>query len=443
MRTFILLWLGQIASSVGSHMTYFALTLWVWQQTESATAVALILFFYQLPQIAIALFSGLLIDRISRKALLILSDTGSACCTISVGILAITQTLQVWHLYVIAAVIGSFGHIQSLTYTTIIPMLVPQEHHMRAAGMGAMAGYSTGIFAPALAGILYPEIGLFGITVTDMGTFAIAALTLLFVSIPTNHVADQDDKTDNSTTIWQTLTFGFRYIFSHLELRSMIIVLSSFAFLHQIGETLYQPIILARTGSDTKLLGTVVAAAGVGGLIGGGTLTLSDGFRNPRRGLIIGMLSVGIGKLIFSFGQGPVVWTGARLGTSISEPMIFSTYTACWYAMVPANLQGRAFAADHLIGLSVGALASLVAGPLADYVFEPGWISIFGPIAVPYPGFGMTVLYSLTAVGILTVSIIGRTQLPPLPSLGGSAKGVIVTNIDSPDRRSRGHRPHE
>ncbi|MEM1254632.1 MAG: MFS transporter [Cyanobacteria bacterium P01_H01_bin.21] len=422
MRTFILLWLGQIASSVGSHMAYFALTLWVWQQTESATAVALILFFYQLPQIAIALFSGLLIDRVSRKALLIISDTGSACCTISVGILAITQTLQVWHLYVIAAVIGSFGHIQSLTYTTIIPMLVPQEHHMRAAGMGAMAGYSTGIFAPALAGILYPAIGLFGITAIDMGTFAIAVLTLLFISIPINHGANQNEKTD-STPIWQTLTFGFRYIFSHPELRAMIIVLSSFAFLHQIGETLYQPMILARTGSDTKLLGTVVAVAGVGGLIGGGILTVSGGFRSPRRGLLVGILSVGIGKLIFGFGHGPVVWAGARLGTSISEPIIFSTYTACWYAMVPANLQGRVFAADHLIGLVVGASASLVAGPLADYVFEPaGWISIFGPIADTYPGFGMTVLYGLTAAGILTVGVIGRTQLPPLPSLGKGAE---------------------
>ncbi|MGD1952472.1 MAG: MFS transporter, partial [Leptolyngbyaceae cyanobacterium] len=156
MRTFIILWLGQMASSIGSHMTYFALTLWVWQQTESATAVALILFFYQLPQIAIALFSGLLIDHVSCKALLIISDTGSACCTISVGILAITHTLQVWHLYVIAAVIGSFGHIQSLTYTTIIPMLVPEKLHVRATSRCAMAGYSTGIFAPALAGVLYP-----------------------------------------------------------------------------------------------------------------------------------------------------------------------------------------------------------------------------------------------------------------------------------------------
>ncbi|MEM7797059.1 MAG: MFS transporter [Cyanobacteria bacterium P01_C01_bin.118] len=427
MRTFILLWLGQIASSVGSHMTYFALTLWVWQQTESAMAVALILFFYQLPQIAIALFSGLLVDRVSRKTLLVLSDTASACCTISVGILAITQLLQVWHLYVIAAIIGCFSHIQTLTYTTVVPMLVPSEHHMRAAGMGAMAGYSSGIFAPALAGVLYPLIGLFGITAIDMGTFAIAVLTLLFISIPSNHHKDNTDNNSDTAPIWQTLTFGFRYIFNQPALRAMVIVLSAFAFLDQIGETIYQPMILARTGSDAKLLGTVVAAAGVGGLIGGGILTASGGFRNPRRGLLVGMLSVGIGKLIFGLAQGPVVWTSARLGTSISEPIIFSTYTACWYATVPAHIQGRAFAADHLIGLVVGASASLVAGPLADYVFEPAaQTSIFGSVIGTNHGAGMALMYVLTAIGLSLVGIIGRTQLPPLRYLGKPDKESIM-----------------
>lgn len=408
-----------MASAVGSHMTYFALTLWVWQQTESATAVALILFFYQLPQIAIALFSGLLIDRVSRKALLIISDTGSACCTITVGILAITQTLQIWHLYVIAAVIGSFGHIQSLTYTTIIPMLVPPEHHVRATSMGAMAGYSTGIFAPALAGVLYPLIGLFGITAIDMGTFAIAALTLLAISIPNKHPADTvSEKTDTTSSLWQTITFGFRYIFNHPQLRALIIVFSCFVFLNQITETIYQPMILARTDSDTQLLGTVVAATGVGGLIGGAVLTVTGGFRHPKRGLLIGMLSVGLGTLIFGLSQGPAVWTGARLGVSISEPMIFSTYTACWYAMVPAHIQGRAFAADHLIGLSVGALASLVAGPLADYVFAPiARTPALGAMIGSGHGAGMALLCVLTAVGILLIGIIGRNQLPRLHPL--------------------------
>lgn len=420
MRIFFILWLGQLVSGVGSHMTYFALTLWVWQQTESATAVALILFFYQLPQIAIALFSGILVDRVSRKTLLILSDTFSACCTIAVGILAVTQTLQIWHLYVIAAIIGCFGHIQTLTYTTLIPMLVPEENHLRATSMGAMADYSINIFAPALAGILYPIIGLLGITVIDMGTFAIAAFTLLIIPIPTNNPTDKANAitNNNSPSLWQTITWGFRYIFNHLELRSLMIVLSIFTFLHQIGETLYQPMILARTGGDAQLLGIIVAAAGVGGLIGGGILTVTGGFRSPRRGLIVGILSVGLGKLIFGLGTGPMFWTSARLGTSISEPVIFSTYTAYWYATVPVQMQGRAFAADHLVGLVVEASASLVAGPLADRVFQPAASSVFGATFSANSGLGIFLLYGLIAIGILIIGIVSITQLPPLPNFG-------------------------
>ncbi|MEM8545891.1 MAG: MFS transporter [Cyanobacteria bacterium P01_H01_bin.119] len=423
MRTFIVIWLGQIASSIGSAMTYFALTLWVWQRTESATAIALIMFFYQLPQIALALFSGLLVDRVSRKTLLLVSDIASACCTLSVGILALAQALQVWHLYIIAAILGCFGHLQTLTYITVVPMLVSAEHHMRVAGMGAMAGYSVSIFAPALAGVLYTLVGLFGITLIDMATFAIAALTLLLTVIPTGPSSEQDHSSDEGAPVWQRFTVGFRYILGHVELRAMVIVLSAFAGLNQIGETLYQPMILARTNGDAQVLGTVAAAAGIGGLIGGGILTVSGGFRRPRRGLLVGMMGVGIGKLIFSLGQDPLVWTGARLGTSLSEPIIFSTYTACWYATVPTHLHGRAFAADHLIGLVVGATASLIAGPLADYVFEP--VAQRLPIGMAFatePGAGMTLLYGITVVGLLLVSIIGRTLLPPLPRLGSPAE---------------------
>ncbi|NET10235.1 MAG: MFS transporter, partial [Symploca sp. SIO2B6] len=138
MRTFFILWLGQLVSSIGSSMTYFALTLWVWQQIQSATAIALILVFYQLPQVAISPFSGILADRVPRKPLLILSDSGAACCTISVGVLAAFNVLQLWHIYLIAAIIGCFGNIQSLTYSTLVPMLVPQQQHTRANSMGTM-----------------------------------------------------------------------------------------------------------------------------------------------------------------------------------------------------------------------------------------------------------------------------------------------------------------
>ena len=396
-------------------MTYFALTLWVWPQTQSATAIALILFFYQLPQIAIALFSGILVDCVSRKRLLILSDSAAACCTLSVGILAATQALQIWHLYLIAAIIGCFGHIQTLTYTTIVPMLIPPQHHVRATSMGAIAGYATGIFAPALAGGLYPWIGLLGITVIDMITFAIAIIILLWVSIPSvNQASDNSRPTsaeNKERTIWQELTFGFRYICAHPNLRAMVIVLSTFAFLDQIGETLYQPMILARTNGNAQILGAVVAASGVGGVIGGAIVVVSGGFRNRILSMMVGMVGAGVSKLILGLGQQPDLWISARLGASLSEPIIFSTYTAWWYVKVPSALQGRVFAADHLIGLVIGTTASLLAGPLADYVFEPTMqsegrlSSLFGPVLGAGTGAGMTLLYVLTAAGLILIGM--------------------------------------
>lgn len=415
-RTFIILWLGQFASAIGSSMTYFALTLWVWPQMQSATAIALILFFYQLPQIAIALFSGILVDRVSRKQLLLLSDTASACCTLAVGVLAVTQTLQVWHLYVIAAIIGCFGHIQTLTYITTVPLLVPPQHHVRATSMGAIAGYGTGTFAPALAGVLYPWMGLFGITVIDMVTFAIAALTLLLTAIPSvNQASDSSELTsakNKEETIWREITFGFRYIGAHPNLRAMVMLISTFAFLHQIGETLYQPMILARTNGNAQILGTVVAASGVGGVIGSALLAAGGGFRNRILGMMVGMLGVGVSKLMLGLGQQPVLWTSARLGASLSEPIVFSTYTAWWYVKVPPALQGRVFAADHLVGLVIGASASLLAGPLADQVFEPamqsewGLATLFNAGLGVETGAGMALLYVLTAVGLLLVGMM-------------------------------------
>ncbi|QYO63725.1 MFS transporter [Leptolyngbya sp. 7M] len=244
MRTFIILWLGQLASSIGSSMTHFALTLWVWQQTESATAIALILVSYQLPQMAVSLFAGLLVDRVSRKRLLILSDTISACCTGSVGILSFFQVLQLWHIFLIAAIIGCFGSIQSLSYSTIVPLLVPKQHHTRAISMGAMVGHGAGILAPALAGVLYPLSGLFGITLIDLGPFAIAVFSLLLVPVPQPPASDRLEEPEGFATatgvqpIWQEALFGFRYIASRPSLWTMVVALSAFAFLNQIGETL-------------------------------------------------------------------------------------------------------------------------------------------------------------------------------------------------------------
>jgi MFS transporter, DHA3 family, macrolide efflux protein len=411
-QNFIILWLGQLASSIGSSMTYFALTLWVWQKTQSATAIALILVFYQLPQIAASLFSGILVDRVSRQQLLILSDTASACCTVSVGVLAAFQVLQLWHLYLIAAIIGIFSNIQSLTYTTIVPLIVPSHHHTRALSMGAIVRNGSDIIAPALAGILYARVGLLGITLIDLATFAIAILTVFIIPIPSAQPEPESAPAD-PPAIWKEATFGFRYIASQPHLLAMTIALSAFTFLNQIGETLYQPMILARTGGNAQVLGTVVAAAGVGGVIGAVVLSFWSGFRRRVFGMLIGFIGTGLSKLIMGMGQVPTIWALTQLGVALHSPLILSSYTAVWYSNVAPALQGRVFAADYLIGFTIEAAASLSAGLLADQVFEPalrsgqGLIPIVGSIVGTGSGSGMALLYLVSAIGILLIGFGG------------------------------------
>jgi MFS transporter, DHA3 family, macrolide efflux protein len=406
-NTFIILWIGQLASTIGSSMTYFAITLWVWQQSESVTAIALLTFFFQLPQIGVAVFSGLIVDRFSRKRLLILSDVIMALCSLAVGALAALQQLQLWQLYGIAALYGCFNHLQNLTQTTIVPLMVESQNLSRASSMGAVIEYSAAIIAPALAGVLYPAIGLLNITLIDLATFAIAILTLLFLTIPS-------PPTQSSLSLsFRSLGFGFRYIAKQVVLRRLVILLSLFTVAQQMTETLTEPLILLRTHGNAQMLGVVSAASGVGGVVGGILFSLWGGFQRHNHRMLAGFIGLGLSSLVFGLGQIPFLWIGSQFCISLHTPLIFSSYTALWYAKVPPALQGRVFAADHLIGLVIGAIASLLAGPLAENIFEPavqqsGWLH---PLTFwnHQPGSGIALLYVCTALYIVLIGIGGFT----------------------------------
>lgn len=184
MRTFIIIWFGQLVSTIGSYMTEFALSIWAWQLTGSATALALVGFFSQLPRIPITLFAGVIVDRCNRRHLMMLGDSIAVLSTIAIGLLYFTHNLQIWHLYLTGAVNSCFGQLQQLAYSTSITLLVPQHQYTRASSMGSIVHYGSTIFSPALAGSLYPVIGLVGILLIDLSTFAVAIATLLFVHIP-------------------------------------------------------------------------------------------------------------------------------------------------------------------------------------------------------------------------------------------------------------------
>ena len=409
MRVFIIIWSGQLASTIGSYMTEFALTLWVWEVTGSATALALVGFFSRLLRIPVTLVAGLIVDRLNRKYLMILGDSIAALSTIGIGALFLADSLQIWHLYFAASLNGSFVQIQNLAYKASISSMVSPHQLTRANSMNSAVHYGSAIFGPALAGVLYPLIGLMGILLIDLVTFGVAIATLCSIHIP--QPASQN--TTEIESLFSQLTFGFRHVWQKSGLRSLLLITTAFWFFHDLGGTVYDPMILARTNSSATILASTASAAGIGGVTGAILLSIWGGPKRRVTGLLAGFIGAGLSKTVFGLGRTLQVWIPAQFCSSLNFPLLGSSENALWMESVPPAIQGRVFAANSLTIQSVSALGVLLAGPLADRLLEPAMMTHRLPGFGSGPGAGMAVLYTACALAMVLVGI-GVFLLPRL-----------------------------
>src|SRR5437660_5158258 len=184
MRTFILIWSGQLVSLLGSGLTSFGLGVWVYQRTGSATKFALIALFSSLPGIIAAPFAGAISDRWDRRRMLITCDLGAGLSTLVIALLLYVGRLEVWHIYIIVAVKSFFSISQGPAYAAATTLLVPKRHLGRASGMVQFSEAVGQIAAPILAVILIATIQLWGVIFVDFATFLFAVLVLLSTQIP-------------------------------------------------------------------------------------------------------------------------------------------------------------------------------------------------------------------------------------------------------------------
>jgi len=411
-----------MASMVGSYMTRFALTIWLWNLTEQATPIALLAFFTEMPGIVASPLAGAIADRFSRKKLMLLGDTVAGLSTVIILLLYLGGNLELWHLYLTGGLNGAFSRLQKLVYTASITMLIPQQDYTRASGMSSVLHYASVIIAPAIAGALYPIVGLFGILWIDLTTFIIAVATVLFVTIP-NPASTRAKPDTPRSSIQKDIQVGFNYLLTRPSLLALILIATLFQFSHDIGKALYSPMILARSENNPQVLGIVSAAAGIGGILGSIIVSV---WRIPGRKIdlfLLSMIGAGLSKLGFGMGQTLLIWFPAQFLSSIHFPIMGSARQAIVLTKVQADIQGRVIAiSSALVGIA-SPLAKLIAGPLADDVFVPAMqeagmlTGIFGT----GNGSGIAVLYTLSSLGLVCVGIAGysisklrtiETQLP-------------------------------
>lgn len=402
MRTFSIVWGGQIVSILGSEMTNFATTIWAWQLTGQATPLALIVFFTHTPRVIAASFAGVLVDRWNRKQLMMIGDLAAGISTIAILLLLVTNHLEIWHLYICGAINGWFGYFQELAYSASMSAIVPQQHYVRATAIASYISYSgSAIFAPALAGTLYYIIGLHGILAIDIASFAIALATISFVHIPQPTAGDRDNI--SSGNIWQELTFGFRYIIKRPSLLAILVFLLSCNLVANAGSAIAAPMILAKSGNDAAAFASVQFAIGVGGLVGAVGLSIWGGPSRRIHGLLLGGALGYISSMMLGLGRIASIWMVAGFFEAFFSPFFGSCNQAIWLSKVEPQVQGRVFACRYLIAQITSPLGLAIAGPLADRIFEPAMMSggslagILGGMFGTGAGAGMALQYTLLA----------------------------------------------
>jgi MFS family permease len=348
MRAFTIMWLGQIVSLLGSAMTWFAFTLWVWQKTGQASSLATVSFLAFLPSILFMPIAGTFVDRWERKRTLILSDMASAFATLTVLILYVTDSLALWHIYLLSLFIGFFTAFQYPAYIAAITELVPKEDFTRAQGMIGLSQASSSIFAPMLAAALLPFIGMGGIMTIDLITFLAAFGALLWIVIPPQIKRDSDSAAHEGFA--REVSFGFRYIFSNPSLRALTILFVGANFFIAIGATLLSPTVLSHTANNERALAAVLSVSAVGGIMGGGLLSVWGGPKQRANGILLGGIGAClIGMGLFGLATSIIVWAIAGFFFSFFEPFVEGGNTAIWQSIVGANMQGRVFSARQLL----------------------------------------------------------------------------------------------
>ena len=204
-RSFRLLWIGQLISLTGSQLRLVALPYQIFLLTGSPFAVGLIGVFQAVPLLLLSLFGGVIADAVDRRRLLLMTQIGLACVSLTLAIVTQSGAASVPLLYVLTAAGACFSALDNPTRASLAPTLV-ERHHIRAAlALNQTIFQFAVVFGSALAGVVIARAGLAGAYWLDVGSFIAAFAAVWMLRPPARETAERQP-------VLQALVEGVRYL---------------------------------------------------------------------------------------------------------------------------------------------------------------------------------------------------------------------------------------
>jgi len=365
--------------------------------TGSATVLATATVVALLPNIFLGPFAGALVDRWSRRVVMIVADGVVALASAVLLVLFWRGTIQIWHVYVIMFVraIGSTFHWPAMTAST--PLMVPKEHLSRVAGLNQAIGGGVNIISPPLGALLLNLLPMYGIMAIDVVTAAFAITPLFFIPIPQPPRAAQTGSAAGSRpTLWADMGDGFHYVWNWPGLKAIILLSLLLNFLVDPPMALMPILVTQHFGGEALRLAWMNSSWGVGLVAGGLILSAWGGFRQRIVTTLVGVVGLGIGILLVGITPSSI-FALALIGLffgAVMNSMSNAALMALLQQVITPEMQGRVWALGSSLASAAMPLGLAIAGPLADIV----------GVRILYIVSG--ILYILLGIGALFVRAI-------------------------------------
>lgn len=368
LKTFIILWSTQSLSQLGSAMTNFALTLWLYQKTGSALQTALLAICSYAPYVVLSIFAGTFSDRWDKKKTMLLCDTFAACCSVAVLVLLKTGTLQPLHMYLLNAVNGIMNTVQQPAGDVAMTLITPKKHYQRTSGMRSFSGSLVTILNPVFATALFAFAGLEAVIYTDLATFVAAFLTLLFfVEIPAVPA-----ETEGKEPFFAAVKTGLSYLKKNRLILVLILFLAGVNLVASVFDAVLPAYVLPRENGGEKVLGVVTSCAGIATLFGSLITTMLPAPKNRIRVIYGTMLfSLSVENFVLAFSRTPFLWCVAQIAGWLVVPVMNANLDVILRESIPVDLQGRVYACRNTLQFFTIPVGFFFGGFLVDQVCEP------------------------------------------------------------------------
>ncbi|MEV0005090.1 amino acid adenylation domain-containing protein, partial [Micromonospora sp. NPDC050980] len=401
LAVFYLVAIGQLVSLIGSGLTAFGMGLWVYQRTGSVSLFATATVLALLPAVVLSPIAGALADRWDRRRIMVLADCLAATGTVSLALLLWLGQLHLWHIFTAITVTAVATAFQQPAYQAAVTQLVPKRYYGRANGIVSLGTATSTVLAPLVGGALVLAVGLRGIVVIDLVTFAVAVTVTLSVRFPDTLFVRREEP------FRREVLGGWRFIVRRHGLVALVVLVASLNYFFAMVEVLVTPLTLSF--GDPAVLGRVLAASGVGMVVGSVLMGVWGGAARRTTGILASVVLLGVSLLTVGLRPDPLFPALGLFGMGLATALVNTHWLAIVQAKVGLELQGRVLAMAQMLSWLMVPAGFLSAGPLAERVLAP-LARPGGPLAGLVgtgPGRGMALAVILAGLCALALAAGG------------------------------------